>query len=213
MNYLVIIGGAGSNESSYRKLKKIAPDDWKIWVLPPFKLLFKNNFQNINIPLSEFFKENNLSKVYLLGHSLGGAIAIKFAHDKPDYIKQLVLVDSEGITSNETIYDTSLNFLKDGSINKTKALREKLSDLCKTLRNPGIYLKLAKLAPCLDMTESAKKIKVPTIILWGEKDLLVPLWKGKELHKLIAGSKLEVLKDMDHHWLLHSPELFWKQVK
>ncbi len=80
------------------------------------------------------------------------------------------------------------------------------------IKRPTYHFNLLNYMRKLDLTSTAQNIKSSTIIIWGEKDYMVPLWQGEKLHELIKGSKLIVLKGMDHDWILHSPELFWQNI-
>ena len=46
--------------------------------------------------------------------------------------------------------------------------------------------------------ENCKKIKCPTLLIWGGKDNSTPLYQGKKMEKLIPDAALVVYKDADH---------------
>ena len=48
------------------------------------------------------------------------------------------------------------------------------------------------------LDETVKKIKNPTLIIWGRQDGLVPLSEGEQFNKDIAGSKLIVFDQCGH---------------
>ena len=52
------------------------------------------------------------------------------------------------------------------------------------------------------------KIRVPTLIVWGEKDSIAPLAMGERMESKIEGSRLIVLKDARHPCYLDRPEEF-----
>ncbi len=47
-------------------------------------------------------------------------------------------------------------------------------------------------------TENYKNSKIPVVLIWGEKDDLTPLSEGENLNRIIANSKLFVMKDTGH---------------
>ncbi len=49
-------------------------------------------------PVSEFIKQKGLGPVYLVGHSVGGWVALKMAIDHPEQVSKLLLVNSLGFT-------------------------------------------------------------------------------------------------------------------
>ena len=53
----------------------------------------------------------------------------------------------------------------------------------------------------IDLSEEAKKITVPTLLIWGDKDEAVPISEAKELEKLISDSALIVLNGTHYCYL------------
>jgi len=76
-----------------------------------------------------------------------------------------------------------------------------------------LHLRLAQFAHNIDIQRQAQELKTPTVIIWGEKDRIVPLWQGQKLHELIPNSKFLILKDMDHDWVIYNPEKFWQNIR
>jgi pimeloyl-ACP methyl ester carboxylesterase len=51
------------------------------------------NYEVMAADLAEFIRDQNLSSVHLLGHSMGGKVAMRFAQLHPDAVTKLVVVD------------------------------------------------------------------------------------------------------------------------
>ena len=62
----------------------------------------------------------------------------------------------------------------------------------------GIKKEIFKKIVREDSRNLLPKIKIPTLVLWGEKDKYVPLKYGKKIHKLIPGSAMYIVKDGGH---------------
>jgi pimeloyl-ACP methyl ester carboxylesterase len=56
------------------------------------------------------------------------------------------------------------------------------------------------------------RIKAPTLIVWGERDGLIPPVYGPEFQRLIPGSRLEVIPDTAHVPMTERPEEFVRIV-
>lgn len=209
---LLILGGWGRNEKSYQHLIVSTPPDIKIYFISYEDLIPNGQIDGFNERVLEFLDKNNLDKFYLMGHSLGGALALEFSYHNPGRVEELILIDSAGIYGQETISQALKSFFKSHTLHGKKKALENIKALYRIIRKPLLHYKLAHFAHHIDLQQEAKTIKIPTIILWGEKDYLTPLWQGQKLHELIKGSKLIVLKGMDHDWILHSPELFWQNI-
>ncbi len=145
-------------------------------------------------------------KVILIGHSNGGRIALNFANKYPDKIEKLILIDSAGIYHNELTARTKRLFFatlaKIGKkITSSKKLRNLLykitgerdyKNASAHMRKTMVYLMKS------DMLLNLEKINVPTLIIWGENDKILPLRDGIKMQHEIKNSKLEVIKDARH---------------
>lgn len=144
--------------------------------------------------------------IALLGHSFGGQIAIRLTAQYPDRVRQLILIDTAGVR------DTSLKLKIKRWGFGTLAKLGKLVTRNESFR--GILYKLAGEKDYLlanvnlrktltevvetDVQNEAVKIVVPTLIVWGGRDLITPKWMGQKLQRLIRNSRLEVIAPARH---------------
>ena len=63
-----------------------------------------------------------------------------------------------------------------------------------------------------DLTEDMKKIKIPTLIIWGEDDDITPIEFGKRMNSLIPNSKFLILPRAGHFSFLDQPDEFVGQL-
>ena len=152
----------------------------------------------------------------LIRHSLGGYIAAEIAIQDQNYVKQLVLVDSSGTLHQPTpILDeylqAAMNPTKD---NVREAFEKMVSDpsrIPSTLVDGfirRINMPNAKKTFKSTLVNSATtqiglnrlhKIKnIPTLILWGIHDNVIPLEHSKFFKDSIENSQLEVIDDAGH---------------
>ena len=206
---IVLLGGWSRNENSYRKLILNAPQRCTLHFIDHRDLFEKNRFDP-DRSITSFLKKNKLSKVVLIGHSLGGAIALNFTNSYPNLVTKLYLLDSEGVFGDESIVNLITKFLLTHKMHARRKSRENVGALLRLVKNPVRHFGLAKFAHNADLEKKAGEIRVTTKILWGEKDYLTPVWQGEKLHKAIKGSELVVINNMDHDWVLHSPQFFWE---
>lgn len=207
---LLLLWGWTRDEHSYENLVSTSPSNWDVSTISYEQLMPGGRPDRVNEIILNFLEERGLKRVNLMGHSLGGALALEFAYHHPEKVSRLFLVDSEGVYGHETLKELIGSFLKAHS--RKVALSENLRALYRTLRKPILHAKLAHFAHHANLEEQAKGIKVPTIILWGENDRLTPLKQGERLHELIPESKFLVLEGMDHDWVLHSAKKFWENI-
>ena len=63
-----------------------------------------------------------------------------------------------------------------------------------------------------DVQAALSSITAPTLLVWGQRDLLVPLELGCALHRAIQGSRLVVVPDAGHNVMCERPEQFNRLV-
>jgi pimeloyl-ACP methyl ester carboxylesterase len=64
-----------------------------------------------------------------------------------------------------------------------------------------------------DLREVLPQINVPTLLVYGDKDVRAPLTVAEELHAAISGSTLVVLPDAGHACNIEAPEEFNRAVR
>lgn len=209
---LIIFCSWGANESFYESLVKTSPNSWQILFMPYHQHAKTGHLNDWNDQALKFFRDKNLDKVNLLGHSLGGALAIKFTAEHPDKVAKLYLVDSEGIFSNDNYIQLLINASVSNSTYFGSHPIQFLKFIARGLKRPFWNKRQVDFANKADLINEASQIKAPTTIFWGGKDKLTPLWQGHKLNQLIKHSKLILFEGLSHDWILNKPELFWKAV-
>ena len=159
---------------------------------------------------------------FVVGHSFGGGVSIQFAHDFPERVRTLVLINSVGGSawndrenrkmSDRPLWDWGIHFPGDilSPRSLTKVLPVVLEDAVPNLvRNPLAFWKVANLARQADLREELEALKereLPIVILWGDKDRIIPRASFDDLCVAIGRSG-EVVEG-SHSWLLADPDAF-----
>lgn len=161
--------------------------------------------------LNRWVETQNIQRFNLIGHSLGGALAMEYALKFPEKVERLYLINSAGVYENEHLITTLVNVVK----NIFEGKGRKLILGAKNSSNGGVRLHyhLGIYAHGADLLESASRITVPVTILWGEKDILFSVKKGYRLKNSIPGSRLVVIPNEGHDWIASSPDKFWEEVQ
>ncbi len=231
---LVLIHGFGGNKDTWNRIVAEWDDKYHVIAidLPGHGESVSKRTLSYTIAdqaerIYTFLEAKKLKGVYLLGHSMGGAIALRFAGSHEEDLKALILIDAMGleqtksdgvklveISDKNPLYDvcteerleTLLNYsmykppyIPD--IIKEALLQEKCGrrDLEKVL-----YEEMYKDVCCLD--DIAKKIHIPTLILWGDKDRMTHVDNATLFHDTIKKSQLVIFKEMGHVPILEDPE-------
>ena len=211
MKNLVLFWGWTRNEHTYQRLIGSAPADWRIYRVSYEQLIPHGDMQLFKQNFLKFLEENKLSKFYLAGHSLRGALSLDFTYHFPNKVQELFLIDSAGVYDFQAIHHEVKAMLNRHP--KYKSFSDpRWASLKRILRHPILHARLGLHAHFVDLQKEASEIKTPTTIMWGADDKLTPVRQGERLHELIKGSKFIVLQGEGHDWILFYPELFWENI-
>ena len=159
----------------------------------------------------------------VVGHSFGGGVATRFAHDHRARVRGLVLVNSIGGSSwrsgrtlrsitERPLWDWGLHFPGDvwPVRQATRVLPVVAEDLLPNLlRNPRAVVKVANLARRADLRgelEALRDSGLPVTILWGTRDGIIP---RESFEAMCVASGVEgTVVDGSHSWLLADPDQF-----
>ncbi len=162
--------------------------------------------------------------VFAVGHSFGGGVATKLAHDFPDRVGYLVLINSIGGTTwlqagnqvrsmaERPLWHWAVHFpydlLKVAGLPTT--VRAVVADAVPNIvRNPSGVWRAGSLARRADLTVDLAEIKarqLPVLVLWGEGDGIIPRASFEALCAAV-GSTGKVVPGR-HTWLLADPDSF-----
>lgn len=172
----------------------------------------------------------------LVGHSLGGALALRYAARYPQDVAALVLADVPGIlhrlaysqylshlglnllpslypVQNDHLHNLASNFL--GWVEKAKPAPEAIvasPALRKSLLNAD-PARIAGLALGIDdFSADIAGVQAPTLLLWGGRDRLAPLRNARVLRALLPQARLEVFEASGHTPMDDVPEAFSARV-
>jgi pimeloyl-ACP methyl ester carboxylesterase len=163
--------------------------------------------------LLSFLDALNLQQVHLVGHSLGGGIAITLSALVPNRVKSLILVDSTGIPCVSIPEVVPRRAIEMTAQLLLPRLKLKLVDIPQVfshnlLFNTGNVLQALLLSLHADLRHLLPNIQAPCLLLWSEKDLTTPLTVAQEMITTIPDSRLITVEEGFHEWGLWYPEKF-----
>lgn len=177
----------------------------------------------------------------VVGQSLGGGMALQFAHDHPERCERLVLVNSGGLGPELTFYlrilrvpgmetvfpffctswlrnagDQVAAWLLHAGLKSTRADQEvwrSYSSLTDAGRRRAFFQSLRGVIGINGQTVSAlgrihPATLLPTLIVWGAQDSLIPVSHARALHQSLPGSRLEIFDGVGHYPHCEAPERF-----
>lgn len=145
----------------------------------------------------------------LIGHSMGGQIAAHVAASRPAWLKRLVLVDPAGLPrplSPGKLLRFAAELTPMWSWGDPRFLPTIIKDAWKA--GPIVLARSVWNIIRDDVEPLLPEIAVPTLIIWGERDRLVPLSDGWKFRDGIADSSLVVLRGAGHNAMVDRPRDF-----
>lgn len=167
-----------------------------------------------------------IPRAAVVGHSMGGAVALLVAATSPDRVTRLALIDAAGLdlspggqpflirAAGWPVVEWTLNhlplrrvlvragleqvFYDDGRVTD-----ERVEDYFAPLARPGAAAALAslarsghRLAPVVPAV--VPRIGVPTLVLWGREDGWIPVAHAQRFVDLIPGARSVILDHCGH---------------
>jgi pimeloyl-ACP methyl ester carboxylesterase len=240
---VVLLHGFLSSTFSYRQLIPLLIKDFNVISidLPPFgksgktrdySYSHQNHANSIIRLLQHLGKEN----IIIIGHSMGGQVALNVCYQKPDMVEKAILLCSSGylkrsktpliLTSYIPFFHLYVKrWLARSGVEKN--LRNVVHDhnridhvmingyLQPFIENNEIFKGLTKMIRDRegDLTpEQLHKITTPCLLIWGEHDRVVSVETGKRLSKDLKNSKLIILKDTGHLVPEERPEEVYQHI-
>lgn len=160
--------------------------------------------------VNDFIKNENLKELALIGHSFGGKVSVNLASESPA-IKQLFLISPSGIENKSFIVILKtliFKMLKYSLFWMPQDIKEKYVLIfgSRDYKSAGNMRETFKKVIGEKVDQSARKINIPTIIIWGENDKELGLKNALKLKGLIKNSTLRVLWGLGHSPNIESPE-------
>jgi pimeloyl-ACP methyl ester carboxylesterase len=164
-------------------------------------------------------------KTIIVGHSLGGYIAAKVAIDAQDLIEKLVLIDSSGMLKEPTpLLEQYLNAALNPSFENVKNVFEQM------LGNPvllhpmlvDLFIKRINLAGAkyafksafenstrkyIEPSELQRIENIPTLIICGAADKLIPVAHSKRFNEVLKHSQLQIVDNTGHAPFVEKPAI------
>lgn len=177
--------------------------------------------------LLHFFEARGIKKASIVANSMGGAVAMQFALDCPRRVEKLVLAGSCGfglqgmskraflsmMISNIFPTATTIKGLLRHLIFKENLMpgKEQINYFLKVIKSPG-----GKRAFSMGRGKAAapfpdgviKKIKQPVLLIWGNKDIIVPMINATKGEALLPNSKLKIIDETGHVPFVEKPGEF-----
>ena len=177
---------------------------------PSFEWKKKPTPEDFSDALSQWFDAVHISNPIVIGHSLGGVIAIVLTQAREKSIKKLILIDTVGVPGERHSKDWITSWLNK-RVNTYK--RYGVFDVARYvdksfLKNAAFrtkdFLYLSTFARHIDIRDYIKNFTLPIMILWGEEDIFTPVSIAYELQKVTPHAEIKTVPG-NHDWPVFEP--------
>jgi pimeloyl-ACP methyl ester carboxylesterase len=187
-------------------------------------------FGELLLVYEEMIRTLGLERPAALGESFGGMVAADLAATFPRLFSKLVLLAPMGLWRDDAPIPLmemvsgppeeapKYLFAHPGSeaARAARALPEDPEQIPKAIAqstwNVGCTTKFAWPIADHGLGRRLHRIQVPTLVVWGREDALVPVAYAKEFGSRIAGSRVEVIDDCGHAIPAEQPERSWTAI-
>jgi pimeloyl-ACP methyl ester carboxylesterase len=140
--------------------------------------------------LARWLDAVGLERVDIAGHSLGGLIAAELAASRPERTRRLVLVAPAGIPCGRSLPGRAVPLF--GTLYDIRwSLPMITLDALRT--GPLSMARAIAFASTRDLRTELARVRAPTLLVWGDGDLLVPSELAEEWERLLPDARLERL--------------------
>ena len=226
---IILIHGAGSNRLCWPANMRRMAGQKVITLDLPGHGRSENTRSKQSIPayaakIVDFLIDIAAFQVILIGHSMGGAIALTIAEQYPRLVNGLVLIasgayfgvppDLLSLMQNETGFSIAQQFLRDKAFSsKTPPSIIDLSIEPLQKIRPGVLYGDWKACAEFDMQENVHDIKIPTQIIVGAEDRITPLAHSHFLLDRMSKAHLQIIPEAGHMVALEQPNLLTTHIQ
>ncbi len=186
--------------------------------------------QSFSNDVYKIMKKEKITKPIMVSHSFGNLIALDLVKKHQNKIKALVLVNADAAPGERKIAKTIVPLLKIAALLKYTSFPKKgnhidyqkyigtgdwnIKRLSADIANTGIrsYLFSTYHAYAFNIKKFLSHIKIPVLIIHGDKDTIFPIDAGREIHKSIKNSKFITFRGANHIIILNNESRLAKTI-
>ena len=172
------------------------------------------SIENLAKDVSNLVENLNLKNICLVGLSIGGLIALEFIKQSPNICNKLILCDTAPKIGSKDMWADRIKRVEDGGIDaisddilarwfSVSFLKDRADELqiwksmlIRTTKSG--YVGCCEAISRCDLTDQAKKVNVPTLVIVGDEDGSTPINVVKNGADLIEGSLFRIIKNAGH---------------
>jgi len=169
--------------------------------------------------LDRFSRHKGWQRMTIIGNSIGGELALMYAHAHPDRVRSLVLCGSSGLEERGFggVYfrRADYEFVRQKvamTFHDPRHVTKSLVDACYAKVNDRHTLArivaLARNSARRDLGHAIRELSVPVGLIWGRQDLVTPPHVAEEFHRRLPRSEIFWIDECGHVPMMEQPDAF-----
>jgi 2-hydroxy-6-oxonona-2,4-dienedioate hydrolase len=194
--------------------------------LPIFELpADRTNIGHLSNLLHEFIEFHRLRDVNLVGHAIGGQVALCYAHDHPRNVSRIVLSGSNGLfessdfqaaTSAEVSdYNYVDEQVRAAFYHGDEAPEALVDEIYAAVQNTTMLRNISSLIQSSRQNSVEmflNKLDHRVMLLWGLEDKITPPEVALHFHDFLQNSEVRFIEKCGHLPMIEEPETFTKHL-
>jgi pimeloyl-ACP methyl ester carboxylesterase len=158
--------------------------------------------------LKQYVDDNQLSDLVLVGHSIGGGIALQYALDYPEDVHALVSVGSGG---RLRVHPDTINFMEQ-ALAKPDSIAPMVDGFWKKVESdfalelhadgmalgPAVFLNDFQACDKFDVMDRLGEISAPTLAIVGSEDVMTPVKYAEFMVDKLADARIAIIEGGSH---------------
>lgn len=225
---VILLHGLFGSAALWKPVVQALQADYRVYV-PQFPLFnlppHQTNIKHLTVLLHEFIEAHDLRDVILIGHALGGQLALLYTHQHPANVYKIVLADSVGFDENPVLIQPhegllTFDFVKQRVKSAFYTDNSHIADISRAIYET---VKHVQNRVALDsFTKSSRQLRVslwlhkidhPVLLVWGLHDAISSPESALHFQDLLFNSEVKFIDDCGHVPMLEKPSEFIEAVQ
>lgn len=156
--------------------------------------------------LREWLDMAGIARPHLIGHSMGGYIALELAATFPQTLRRLVLIDAAALPIRRGLLRHTLDLVRALRYMRLNFLPVLVRDFLHA--GPRTMIRATREILSADLSRHLHRVQAKTLVIWGENDTLLAPELGRELAAQLGHARFVKIEGAGHNPMWDRPERF-----
>ena len=223
---LVLIHGYPLDGTTWNEIASLLENDFDLFI-PDLRGMGQSDAMDKTYTVAEIASDVaglldhlKFQKAFIVGHSMGGYVALAFARAYPNRVRGLGMISSQVLADSserkQGRYQTAKDVQEKGISVVVDSMTPKLSadvrikvfvrEVMQRQKPAGVIGSLKAMAERDDSSDLFKSFKFPVVIVHGDADALIPVERGREMKAALPSAHYAELKGAGHMSMMEKPK-------